>query len=106
MFILQLHQECLYMVRSNEVVRGILGAIADSLPAVTLDHYWPQITRSPQWTISRKIDSQYMIIPCNAYEFLKTNNARVLFRHKLNNMPDRPGTNRRSSVGGAVFYEI
>ena len=34
MFTLLVYQECLQMVRSNEAVRRILGAIADSLPAV------------------------------------------------------------------------
>jgi len=37
MFTLQLQQECSHMVRSNEVVRGILGAIADSLPAAEFE---------------------------------------------------------------------
>jgi len=34
MFTLQLQLECLHMVCSNEVVRRILVAIVDSLPAV------------------------------------------------------------------------
>ena len=54
---LQLQQECIQVVCSNEVVLKILGAIADGLPAVqnVVSLLAPEHT--PHWTISRWIES-------------------------------------------------
>jgi len=106
-FAFQLQQDCLHMVRSNKVVLRLLGAIADDHPAVqNVGHYWPQSTRSSQWTMWRSFEAttSAWLSHATGTVFYALTIQKSCLESKLNNMRVYKGMVAGSNFfGGKVF---